>query len=73
MTGWSAERMTGVWPANNWRVHREAEPDDGFVVYGVVEHVMHVLEALNAYDRAHPEPVAATVEPAWDADQGVPA
>ena len=76
---WSAERMTGVWPANNWRVRNEAEPGDGFVLHGPVEHVMHVVEALDAYDRAAstaPSVVqagGAAVEPAWDAEDGVPA
>ena len=52
---WSAERMTGVWPAKHWRL---SQGDRVLVVTGEDGDVMHVVEALNAYD---PRPCLASM------------
>ena len=53
---WSAERLTGVWPANHWRI---ARGNRELVVRGTDDDVMHVVEALNAYE----QPVSEDEEP----------
>lgn len=59
---WTAQRIGGVWPANNWQLRRVGRPYLELVVHGEDEDVMHVLEALNAYERTATEqqPVEAT-------------
>lgn len=69
---WRIESWPGMQP-KHWRFFRDGAELPAFTVTGDDEQVMHVLEALNAYERAQAPVQPREVEPAWDVAEGVPA